>query len=192
VRPNPSLERDLRRQGTWPAKPRFLSSASRAKRLPGSGPSAQTLGSTKPVLRHALASRGQGREDTASSCARCAVTSDALVHFVRGLRCQVACLHQQSETQVAKLATAPQNRPWSALPKTSRQVRRRCAAGLPSSAESSFASSAVLLPLSVACCLTLRSRGTSAGKPLGPRTAQCHHPLRGPSAFPATAPQLKR
>ncbi len=43
MRPNPSLERDLRRQGTWPARRWFLSSASRAKRLPGYGPSAQTL-----------------------------------------------------------------------------------------------------------------------------------------------------
>ena len=34
--------------------------------------------------------------------------------------------------------------------------------------------------------------GTSTGKPLGPRTGQCHHPLHGPSAFPAPAPQLKR
>ena len=33
---------------------------------------------------------------------------------------------------------------------------------------------------------------TSTGKPLGPRTGQCHHPSRGPSAFPASAPQLKR
>lgn len=42
--PNPSLERDLHRHGTWPAKRWFLSSASRAKRHPGSGSSAQTLG----------------------------------------------------------------------------------------------------------------------------------------------------
>jgi hypothetical protein len=34
--------------------------------------------------------------------------------------------------------------------------------------------------------------GTHPGKPLGPRTGQCHHPLRGPSAFPVRAPQLKR
>ena len=34
--------------------------------------------------------------------------------------------------------------------------------------------------------------GTATGKALGPRTGQCHHPLRGPSAFPASAPQLKR
>ncbi len=40
--------------------------------------------------------------------------------------------------------------------------------------------------------LTGRSRGTSAGKALGPRSARCHHAPRGPSAFPATAPQLKR
>jgi len=33
---------------------------------------------------------------------------------------------------------------------------------------------------------------TAPGKALGPRTGQCHHPLRGPSAFPASAPQLKR
>ena len=42
--PNPSLERDLHRHGTWPAKRSGLSCASRAKRHPGSGPSAQTLG----------------------------------------------------------------------------------------------------------------------------------------------------
>ncbi len=50
--PNPSLERDLRQQGTWPAKRCGPSSASRAKRLPGYGPSAQTLGvaiTTEPV-----------------------------------------------------------------------------------------------------------------------------------------------
>ncbi len=34
--------------------------------------------------------------------------------------------------------------------------------------------------------------GTATGKALGPRTGQCHHPSRGPSAFPASAPQLKR
>jgi hypothetical protein len=33
---------------------------------------------------------------------------------------------------------------------------------------------------------------TSTGKPLGPRTGQCHHPLRGPSAFPVVSAQLKR
>ena len=33
---------------------------------------------------------------------------------------------------------------------------------------------------------------TATGKPLGPRASQCHHPSRGPSAFPASAPQLKR
>jgi hypothetical protein len=42
--PNPSLERDLHRPGTWPAKRSLSSSASRAKRHTGSGPSAQTLG----------------------------------------------------------------------------------------------------------------------------------------------------
>jgi len=44
--PNPSPERDCHRQGTWPARPSFLSSASRAKRLSGVSPSAQTLGLT--------------------------------------------------------------------------------------------------------------------------------------------------
>ena len=33
---------------------------------------------------------------------------------------------------------------------------------------------------------------TATGKALGPRTGQCHHPSRGPSASPARAPQLKR
>jgi len=33
---------------------------------------------------------------------------------------------------------------------------------------------------------------TATGKALGPRASQCHHPSRGPSAFPASAPQLKR
>jgi len=46
VLPNPSLERDLHRHGTWPAKRSLSSSASRAKRHSGSGPSAQTLGLT--------------------------------------------------------------------------------------------------------------------------------------------------
>jgi Domain of unknown function (DUF4261) len=43
---------DLHRHGTWPASPWFLSSASRAKRHTGSGPSAQTLGlmSTTEIL----------------------------------------------------------------------------------------------------------------------------------------------
>jgi len=44
--PNPSLKRDCHRQGTWPARPSFLSSASRAKRLTGVSPLAQTLGVT--------------------------------------------------------------------------------------------------------------------------------------------------
>jgi len=44
ARPNPSLERDLHRHGTWPAKRSLSSCASRAKRHPGVGPSAQTLG----------------------------------------------------------------------------------------------------------------------------------------------------
>ena len=44
TRPNPSLERDLHRPGTWPARRSLSSSASRAKRHSGSGPSAQTLG----------------------------------------------------------------------------------------------------------------------------------------------------
>lgn len=42
--PNPSLERDLHRHAAWPARRRGPSSASRAKRHPGVGPSAQTLG----------------------------------------------------------------------------------------------------------------------------------------------------
>jgi len=33
---------------------------------------------------------------------------------------------------------------------------------------------------------------TAPGKALGPRGAHCHHSPRGPSAFPASAPQLKR
>jgi hypothetical protein len=41
---NPSLEQDLHRHGTWPAKRFRSSSASRAKHHAGSGPSAQTLG----------------------------------------------------------------------------------------------------------------------------------------------------
>ena len=45
--PNPSLERDLHRPGTWPARLSLSSSASRAKRHPGVGPSAQTLGHSK-------------------------------------------------------------------------------------------------------------------------------------------------
>ena len=52
VRPNPSLERDLHRHGTWPARRSLSSSSARARRHPGSGPSAQTLGlmSTHVVL----------------------------------------------------------------------------------------------------------------------------------------------
>ncbi len=34
--------------------------------------------------------------------------------------------------------------------------------------------------------------GTATGKALGPRGAHCHHSPRGPSTFPASAPQLKR
>ena len=33
---------------------------------------------------------------------------------------------------------------------------------------------------------------TSTGLALGPRTGQCHHPLRGPSANPVGSAQLKR
>ena len=33
---------------------------------------------------------------------------------------------------------------------------------------------------------------TSTGKPPGPRASQCHHPSRGPSAFPVGSAQLKR
>jgi hypothetical protein len=33
---------------------------------------------------------------------------------------------------------------------------------------------------------------TSTGLALGPRSARCHHPLRGPSANPAGSAQLKR
>jgi hypothetical protein len=33
---------------------------------------------------------------------------------------------------------------------------------------------------------------TATGKPLGPLRVQCHHPLRGPSASPASAAQLER
>jgi hypothetical protein len=43
--PNPSIERDLHRNGTWPARRFSSSSVSRAKHHSGSGPSAQTLGS---------------------------------------------------------------------------------------------------------------------------------------------------
>src|SRR5512147_2915954 len=50
--PNPSLERDLHRHGTWPAKRSGLSSASRAKRHSGSGPSAQTLGRTNGLCAY--------------------------------------------------------------------------------------------------------------------------------------------
>ncbi len=44
VLPNWSLERDLHRHGTWPARRCGSSSVARAKHHPGSGPSAQTLG----------------------------------------------------------------------------------------------------------------------------------------------------
>ncbi len=44
--PNPSLERDLHRHGTWPASRSGTSSVQRAKHHAGSGPSAQTLGRT--------------------------------------------------------------------------------------------------------------------------------------------------
>ena len=44
--PNPSLKRDCHRQGTWPASRSLSSFASRAKRLPGVSPSAQTLAVT--------------------------------------------------------------------------------------------------------------------------------------------------
>ena len=44
--PNPSLERDLHRHGIWPASRSGSSSVQRAKRHPGSGLSAQTLGIT--------------------------------------------------------------------------------------------------------------------------------------------------
>jgi hypothetical protein len=33
---------------------------------------------------------------------------------------------------------------------------------------------------------------TSTGLALGPRTGQCHHPLRGPSTNPVVSAQLKR
>ena len=33
---------------------------------------------------------------------------------------------------------------------------------------------------------------TSTGLALGPRTGQCHHPLRGPSTNPVGSAQLKR
>ncbi len=49
-RPNWSLKRDCHRQGTWPARPSFLSSPSRAKRLPGVSPLAQTLGLTSNTV----------------------------------------------------------------------------------------------------------------------------------------------
>jgi hypothetical protein len=49
--PNPSLERDLHRHGTWPARRFRSSSASRAKHHAGSGPSAQTLAAGQFALR---------------------------------------------------------------------------------------------------------------------------------------------
>ena len=58
--PNPSLERDLHRQGTWPARRSLSSSASRAKHLPGSGPSAQTLGPAGINSAPAQADQGSG------------------------------------------------------------------------------------------------------------------------------------
>ena len=45
--PNPSLERDLHRHGTWPASRSGTSSVQRAKHHAGPGPSAQTLGRIK-------------------------------------------------------------------------------------------------------------------------------------------------
>lgn len=41
--PNPSLEQDLYRHGTWPVRRSLSSSALRAKHHSGVGPSAQTL-----------------------------------------------------------------------------------------------------------------------------------------------------
>ena len=41
-------------------------------------------------------------------------------------------------------------------------------------------------------CESTFARGTATGKLFSPCTSQCHHPSRGPSAFPAPAPQLKR
>ena len=55
--PNPSLERDLHRHGTWPAKRSLSSSASRAKHHAGSGPSAQTLGRRGHSAGFALAAQ---------------------------------------------------------------------------------------------------------------------------------------
>ena len=78
MRPNPSLERDLHRHGTWPARLFRSSSASRAKHHSGSGPSAQTLGvaitTMATLLQLFKAARGLGA-DTASG--------DHVARFVR-------------------------------------------------------------------------------------------------------------
>jgi hypothetical protein len=70
---NPSLERDLHRHGTRPASPWFLSSASRAKRHSGSGPSAQTLGVAQ--ARSSMRNHGLCQFDHVDSQLSCSSSS---------------------------------------------------------------------------------------------------------------------
>ena len=78
LRPNPSLERDLHRHGTWPARRSLSSFASQAKHHSGSGPSAQTLGRTANALQM-QASSSTHCEVNALGAAKCFESSTSHV-----------------------------------------------------------------------------------------------------------------
>jgi hypothetical protein len=78
--------------------------------------------------------------------------------------------------------------PLARLSATSAVARRASRGATYRASTASLACKPIFVFIAVPCCLTGRSSGTSAGKPLGPPPGLAHHPVSGPSAFPATAP----
>ena len=132
-----------------------------------------------------------GREVTASSTSRCPVASDALVRFVLALGPVPARLDEPTLV-VRYRPTAPPDRLRTSFSKSvpARQPRAPCGTACHSKSPGLLAWQHRAL---VRCVLPNWSvERTSTGMALGPRSARCHHPLRGPSAIPAPAPHLKR
>ena len=190
------------------------SSVARAKRLAGVSRSAQTLGIEWHVSRFAIASRGHWPRRHGFELQCCPHAPARTVHFVLALRNLLE--HTDETTSQSYLlgicARAPslsvQLRPSHA---NSLPSHRASPAPLPQAlgedsgrplpqapepkpqqpARPGNSRATPITPGQVALPNPSLER-TRTGMALGPRGAHCHHSPHGPSAFPASAPQLKR
>jgi len=163
---------DCHRQGTWPARRSLSSFASRAKRLPGVSPSAQTLGSSGMPWRSATAARGHGPRSHGFE--------------YRSLPSRFGT--HGSPRSLASVPGCPLGREGHRASSRSPVLRSGSAASRQTPAHLRRASGFLPVP----CCLTLHSSGTSTGMAPWPRARAVYHRPRGQGTTPVSAPQLKR